>query len=62
MSVRRGGAKRTDLNSCSMYISKDDRISVLDIHYLAGTTDRVEHVVENDGVGLFDKSPAPQAP
>jgi SAM-dependent methyltransferase len=45
-----------DLKICWMYTSKRvDRVSVLDIHFLVGTSDRVEHFVEQHRVGLFTR-------
>lgn len=46
----------TDQKICWMYTSKrEDDVSVLDIHYLVGTPERVQHLVEEHRVGLFSK-------
>jgi SAM-dependent methyltransferase len=44
------------LKICWMYTSKrEGNVSVLDIHYLVGSTGRVEHVFEQHRIGLFTR-------
>jgi ubiquinone/menaquinone biosynthesis C-methylase UbiE len=55
-------ADAPDMKICWMYTSKrEGNVSVLDIHYLVGTPQHVEHVVEEHRVGLFTREESTQA-
>ncbi len=55
-------ADAPDMRICWMYTSKrEGNVSVLDIHYLVGTPEHVEHVVEEHRVGLFTREESTQA-
>lgn len=46
--------EQPDLKICWMYTSKrEEDVSVLDVHYVVGTPERVEHFSEQHRIGLF---------
>jgi ubiquinone/menaquinone biosynthesis C-methylase UbiE len=55
-SVHMLTAETKDLKICRMNVSRQDGdLSILDFHYLVGTTDGVQHLVERHELGLFSK-------